>query len=332
MEAGSRREFIWRVTIAVAIAALAFIAFLAIDVLLLVFGGILLSVFLRALSDPLAARSPLSERVSLSVVLIALLLLVGGGSWLVAPELADQFEQLGDVLPEAIDDVREYLEGTSAGRLLLGAFEDGGDGDTLGRLTGLLSGLAEGLIYLLTVLFVGLFVAFNPRMYARGVVALVPADHRESASDLIATLGHTMRWWLIGRALAMLMVGVSTYVILLIMGIPLAGLLGFIVGLLTFIPYLGPILGTIPIALVALMEGPSEALYVILLYAVVQHIEGYVIDPLIQERVVRLPPALTVAAQVMMGLLLGGLGIAMATPLAAVLMVTVKKTYVERTP
>ncbi len=318
-------------TVAVAIASVAVVAWLAVDILLLIFGGILLAILLRALSDPIAARTPLSRRVSLTVVLLALVGLGALGIWYVAPELVAQVEQLWQALPHAVEQVRSFLDRYGLGGELPGDNEDDDqNGNFLALAAGMVPGAVQTTAYVLTLLFVGLFVAYNPGLYRRGTLLLVPSDHRDQARELIDTLGYTIRWWLIGRALAMIMVGVSTWIAMLIMGLPLAGLVGFTVGILTFIPYLGPVLGTIPVAIVGLMEGPTDALYAIVVYTVIQHIEGYVIDPLIQQKMVYLPPAITVAVQIGMALLLGTLGIALATPLAAVVMVTIQKTYLER--
>jgi predicted PurR-regulated permease PerM len=324
-----RREFLWRTITVIALVAAAILAWLAIDILLLVFGGILFAIFLRALSVPLERYTPLSPLWALTCVILILVALIAIGSAVVAPRLAEQFSQLGEALPEAIEEVRSRLAA-----LGLGGGEGGGDSDSeaLAWITGFFSGALTSLAYFLTFLFVGLFLAFSPRMYAEGTLALVPADKRDNARMLMGKLGTTLRWWLIGRALAMLMVGVSTTILMMIIGLPLAGLLGVIAGLLTFVPYLGPFVAGVPIVLVALMESPTAAIWAVSLYTGVQLIEGYIIDPLIQQKMVYLPPALTVAAQMMMGLLLGPLGIALATPLAAVALTAVKKTYVEPRP
>ena len=128
-------------------------------------------------------------------------------------------------------------------------------------------------------------------------------------------------WWLLGQALAMLVIGVSTWLVLWAFDIPLAPVIGLVVGILGFIPYIGPIIGVVPVAIVAGTQGADTLLYVLGAYMAVQLVEGYVITPLIQHRMVYLPPVLTIVAQVVLGKLLGILGFILATPLAAVVLV-----------
>ena len=112
-------------------------------------------------------------------------------------------------------------------------------------------------------------------------------------------------------------------------GIPFAAVLGVLAGLLDFIPNIGPLLGLVPALLVAFGVDGAKVVYVLLLYLGIQTLEGYILTPMIQRRAVDLPPALTIAAQVAMGLLGGGLGLLLAVPLAAVLLVAVRMAYVE---
>lgn len=316
----------------VAVAGGVALLWLAANLLFLVFGGILLAVFLRAVTEPIAQRTPLSERWALSVLLLGFVVIVGLAVWIFGPQLAGQVEGMGEEITEIAGEVRETLEGHPLGQRLVEALEGGEeDGAALEWVSGFFFGALEGLVYFLTFLLVGIFVAYRPALYTRGVVRLFPIRHREHVRDLLGELGYILRWWLIGRALAMLMVGISTTVLLTLLGIPLALLLGITAGLLTFVPYLGPLAASIPIAVVSLLEGPTELLYALGLYAIIEHIEGYVLDPIIQHIVVYLPPAFTVAFQVLMGLLFGALGIALATPLAAVGMIIVQRSYIEHT-
>jgi predicted PurR-regulated permease PerM len=111
--------------------------------------------------------------------------------------------------------------------------------------------------------------------------------------------------------------------------VPLALILAVVAFLLTFIPFIGPLLSAIPVVLVAFSAGPATALDALLLYSAIQMLEGYVLTPNVQRRSVSLPPALTIAAQVLLGVLVGALGVILATPLAATGLVVVKELYVR---
>lgn len=308
--------------VAVAVALLASIGLvvalfvLGVQILLAAFGGILLAVLLHAASEALKRHTPLSYPWALTVVTVALALALVGAAWFAAPRIAREVEDLGEQLPILLSEIEGSLERRAAGRWVLRRAEsvmDGTGGD--------LDVLYDWASYVLVVVFVGLFAAASPRLYVEGTVQLFPIRHRERVRELLARLGHTLRWWLIGQALAMVVIGVSTFFVLLAFDMPLPFVLGGLVGLLGFVPYLGPLVGGIPIAMIAATRGATELVTVMSAYVVVQTLEGYVVTPLIQRRMVYLPPVLTIVSQVLLGVVLGVLGFVFATPLAAVLLV-----------
>jgi predicted PurR-regulated permease PerM len=334
-ERGRRREedkppaesgFVRRVMIVVGIAlagvALLAIVVLGIEVFLVAFAGVLLAVFLRALADLVSRYTPLPEAWSLSAVLLALLAAAVLSGWLLAPQVSQQVDQVGEQLPDIIAEIEEFLQRQEWGRWLLQQVQNGevpdGLGETLGNIA---SRAALWFTFVLTLLFVGLFGAFNPLLYEDGLVHLFPLDKRARVRQVLGEIAYTLRWWLIGRAVAMTLVGVSTAIVLGLLGMPFALLLGLIAGLFTFVPYLGPIAAGVPIVLLALLEGPQMALYVLIAYSGIQVVEGYILDPVIMQQLVYIPPILSLVLQVLMAVMLGPLGIAMATPLAAVLIV-----------
>ena len=132
-----------------------------------------------------------------------------------------------------------------------------------------------------------------------------------------------------GQFLAMLFVGVATTIGLMLIGAPLALVLGLIAALLDFVPIVGPIAAAVPGILLALTAGPSTALYAALVYLVVQQLEGNLITPLVQQKMISLPPVLVLFAVVSAGLLLGIPGVIVATPLALLIMVLVRMLYVQ---
>jgi predicted PurR-regulated permease PerM len=129
--------------------------------------------------------------------------------------------------------------------------------------------------------------------------------------------------------MAMTVVGVLTWLGLWLIGVPLAVVLGLIAALLAFIPNIGPIIAAVPAVLLALSEGPTTALLVVGVYVAVQSLESYVITPLIQQEQVSLPPALIISMQLLMGVLFGILGLALATPMAALGLTLIREAYVK---
>jgi predicted PurR-regulated permease PerM len=204
-----------------------------------------------------------------------------------------------------------------------------GGGGLASSVTGAVSTAASAFTNALIVFVIGVYLALDPGPYTDGIVRLVPKTQRDRISEVLAAIGHTLRWWMVGRGASMAVVGILTGVGLLIAGIPLAFSLGVIAALFSFVPYIGPIASAVPALLVALTVSPVKALYVLGIYAAVQFLESYLVTPLIQERAVSIPPALLVSVQVVAGVLAGALGVLLATPMGVALVVAVQMLYVE---
>lgn len=140
-----------------------------------------------------------------------------------------------------------------------------------------------------------------------------------------------MQQWLLGQLVVMAFVGIATGIALWLMGIPFALALGFIAFLLDFVPVLGPWLSAVPILLLTLIVSPKMLLWVALMIVVVQQLESYVISPIVQNRMVDLPPVALLLSQVIMGSITGILGIALATPLMVMVIVWVQVLYIKFT-
>ena len=311
------------------------------DVWLLVFGGVLLAVALRGLGETLAARTPLSTRPATGLVAALLVALALGGLLALGPTFADGIEQLRRSLPTAIERLgafaAQYPWLESSLSRLRGAVDQGGSGSQLlGRLDslvstaiGVFSGLVGALTGLLLVAIVGLYGALSPRDYTGPFAALFPSPRVPRVRELLGALATALRWWLLGRLASMALVGVLSGIGLLALGVPSAFTLGTIAALLSFVPNIGPIAATVPAVLAGLTVSPDTALYVIALYLAVQVIESYLITPLIQQRVVALPPATVIVVQLAFGALFGMLGLLFATPIAVVAMVLVQALWVR---
>jgi predicted PurR-regulated permease PerM len=186
------------------------------------------------------------------------------------------------------------------------------------------------------VLGVGLFFALNPRLYSQGLVKLVPPSHRPRAMEILGQMGAQLEWWFVGQLCSMASIAVLTYIGLTILGIPMAVTLAILAGLMNFIPNFGPLIAAAPAVLIAfaptgdqVMLNPARAGWVILVYVVIQLLEGWVITPYFQKRAVELPSALIIVAQVVLALLLGPLGLILATPILVATLVLVRTVYVE---
>ena len=182
------------------------------------------------------------------------------------------------------------------------------------------------LVLLVTV---AIFLALDAPMYRGGALRLVPLSYRARAGQIADELARALARWMGGQALDMVLVALVTGLGLWLLGVPLALVLGLIAGLTNIIPVVGPFLSGIPAVLFALTQGFDLAVYVALLFVVVQQVEGNLLMPLIQRYAADLPPALTVLAILAFGGLFGFAGIVLATPLLLVTIILVKRIYVE---
>ncbi|MBD3401415.1 AI-2E family transporter [candidate division GN15 bacterium] len=304
------------------------------QMLLGVFAGVLLAVLLDGLTGWLQTVTRLPRILTLWIVILLLLGLGGLIGWLLGPRIAEQFVRLSERLPDAYESIRESLRANPWGRQLLQNVPTLDElvtpgSEVMGRVAGVFSTTVGALLSALLVLFVGLYLAIDPRLYIDNAIRLVPENRRKRAREISAAIGHALRWWLAGRFASMAVVGLLTGIGLWIAGVPLAFTLGLIAAVLSFVPFVGPIISAIPAVLVALAESPILAVYVVIVYAAVQAMESYLITPLIQKRAVSLPPALLIVVQVVMGVLFGALGVFLATPFAVAVIVVIQMLYVE---
>jgi predicted PurR-regulated permease PerM len=196
------------------------------------------------------------------------------------------------------------------------------------QATRIINTVLTGVLTLFVVLVTGIYLAAQPEMYLKGVVMLAPHARRARYREVLARLGHTLRWWMIGQLVPMAVIGTLTAIGLKVIGVPMWLFLGLLAGLFNFIPNFGPLISGIPAFLLALSESPTKAMWVVLLYVVAQSLEGYVLTPLVQRRAVEMPPALLILFQVLAGLLLGALGVVLAAPLLAIALVAIRMLYV----
>ena len=307
----------------------------AADVFLLIFAGILVAVLLRGLSGWVSDHTRLSDRWSLALVVLAIVALWASGTALLGAQLVAQVSELVERAPQMMQQFRQQVEQTPLGRQILeraaqsGQQGGGGASSAASPIAGILSTASGAVADVVIVLFVGLYLAVKPDLYINGLLHLVPIARRPRVTEVLHTIGYSLRWLLVGQLASMIVVGVLTSVGLMLLGVPLGLLFGVLAGLLEFVPTIGPLIAAVPAVLFALTQGTSTALLVVLLFAVIQVIEGNVLTPLVLQRAVDLPPVLTIAALVVLGTLFGFLGLLLATPLLASVLVLVKMLYVQ---
>lgn len=306
--------------------------------LLLIFAGGLLAVVLDAAVAALGRVLPVGRIWRLGIVTIAAAALIGAGLAFGGISLLDQLRSLIDGASDQWAALLGWLDGQGVDlsnlpepQEAMATLRDNlpDAGMIFSHVQTMFGSVSGALTNAVVIVFLGLFFAADPAGYRDGFLKLIPVDRRVRVGEVLVEAGLSLRGWLLGQLAMMALVGVSVAILLTAFGIANAMLLGLLAGLLNFVPFLGPILAAIPVLLAVAPEGLTTLLLVGGLFVVIQSIEGYLIGPLIQQRAVHLPPAWSLAALLVAGALFGGIGIALATPLLAVIRILVLRLYVE---
>lgn len=323
-------RFVHRVVITVAIVALSYMVWQTREVIMIIFGGLLLATLLDALTDGVKRYTPLSGKAAFATMLFGLVLLLGASGWWLGDKVLSQIQELREKLPEALEATRAWVEGTALGDHMQSMWEGAKDADIpWGNVAGFTGTALGALANTILIIAIGIYFAASPALYRGGLMRMVPPAHRSTADNAFSAASKGLRLWLIGQLITMTIIGILTAIGLYALGIPLAFSLGVIAALLEFVPFVGPIVFGVLAVLLAFIEGPSAAFQVALLTLVLQQLEGNVLTPIIQRRTVKLPPALGLVGIVIFGVLFGIPGILFATPLMVVVMILVKKLYIE---
>lgn len=192
------------------------------------------------------------------------------------------------------------------------------------------SSTVESVSSLIFIIFAALFLAAAPHLYVRMLITLFPPTWRDDARQALRRMIRTLKYWLLGQLIAMCVVGAITGVALALVGIPFALELGILAGLGEFIPFIGPILVSIPALLLALSEGTNTFLMVLAIVLGVQFLEGNVIMPIVQRRAIQMPPVVTLSSMLILGGSFGLLGLFVAAPLVAIVLVLIEELYLKR--
>ena len=196
-------------------------------------------------------------------------------------------------------------------------------------LFGFVGSTVEILVYLLLILFLALYIASDPGMYHRGLIHLVPHKSRARAEVVFARIGSVLKQWLLSQLVAMVTLGIVWAIALSVLHVKAAIALAVIAGLLEFVPTVGPVMAVIPALAMALLDSPAKALSVFVVYLVIQALESNLLIPMLMQGRLELPPALTITAQALMTLAFGFIGLMIAVPVTAAILVPVKLLYVE---
>jgi predicted PurR-regulated permease PerM len=319
------------VLIAIGLIALAALTWALLGVFLLLFGAILAAVILHTIAAPIARLTHLSRSYALALAGILILAVAGGTVWFFQAQVQSQFAGVLAAATTAIPKIgqrigmpewtREMVQSTGSWLT---------SGAALGRATSIGMTFVGAITSLVLVLFGGVYLAAEPDLYRMGFVKLLPAGARGPVGDTLDVAGRALKLWFLGQLVAMAVTGSLTGLAMWAIGVPSPLALGLIAAVTEFIPLIGPFIGAAPALLIGFSQGVSTFLWVAGAFLVIQQVESNLIQPLITNRAVSIPPALLLFSVIAFGTLFGLLGIVLAAPLTVCVYVAVAKLYVRR--
>lgn len=342
----ARKDLAWAMTVG-GIGTVLFAALLAFTwyfaaTLFLIFTGVLLAVGLNALTTRLGQYVRLPHALRLVAVCLVLAVLFAGISYLGGATIAQQANALSDTIKSQLVHVKDFLDrhgiDTSYFDLSTGGNQQQGatapaasaphlpgagalassGGAIVSQTFKLLLGTVSAVGNFFIVLFLGLAFAAQPGIYRSGLLFMAPARQRKRATVIVDRIGDTLERWLIAQIITMCAVFLVTWIGLAIIGIQGAFILGVQAGLLAFIPTVGALIGGLIVVLASFASGWIAALSAAILFLGVHAMESYVLTPLIQRQALDIPPATLFAFQILLGVVFGIWGLALALPLMAV--------------
>jgi predicted PurR-regulated permease PerM len=298
---------------------------------------LLLSVIFASAMEPLANYFKLRRvprAVSVLTVYVLVFLVVGSIIYLMIPPLINQLQVLGDNLPLYNQQLRERIpqiagltaniDAGSIGKELISSFS--GNENVFSRTVGIFN----GFLSFITILVVSFYLVAEQKGMRELIKSLVPSKHQDFTMNLVDKIQSKMGLWIIGQLILSISIFILTFVGLTLLGVKYALFLALVAGLLEVIPYIGPFVSAIPGIFFAFIQNPALAIAVLVLYIVVQKIEGYVLVPKVMQRTVGLPPLLVLIALLIGYKLAGVLGLLLAVPLVAAITVAVQEFYAQQ--
>jgi putative permease len=301
----------------IGIAALVVLTVFLAQPLLVIFGGMVFAATIDGGARLLGRVLPIGRGWRVGIVLLLSVLFAVWTAWFAGSQIAAE----AAAFPATVE--TQVLRAIAWPKNFEAILQQllGGVGQLTRAVGGVLGGFATGFL----VMVMGIYFALEPDLYRRGFAWLLPTKEREHFEGTAVAMGKTLRRLMAGRLLAMFVEGIATWALLAAYGVPMAGLLGLLTGLLAFLPNIGaPISGALMV-LVGFSGGTDMGIYCLIVYLVVQTVDGNIIVPLVAKHTADLAPALVLGAQLIMGALFGILGLALADPLVAMLKVALER-------
>ena len=315
-----KRASVW-IALALAVGLIILLA----QPIMLILGALILATMMDGGARLLGRILPIGRGWRLAIVLVAAVLFIAYAFYLTGSSLAAQLQSMRAIVETQINRVGGWMQ-------QLGVTTTPNDFKSLasqalgslGRVTAAVGTMVGAITSGVMMLVLAIFIAIEPKLYERGIAWMLPMDKRARFYTIADRMGWTLRRLMFGRLIGMTVEGVGTWLLLWAGGVPMAGLLGILTGLLAFLPNIGAIISGVLIVIVGFSAGNDVGLYAFFVYLIVQIADGYLIVPLVAKRATDLAPAVVLSAQILFGALFGILGLFLADPIVAMI-----KVYLE---
>lgn len=322
---------VWQtVAIVALLVVVILIARVAFNVLLMILAGSLIAIYFHGLGDMIERRTRFSRRICMILSILGSFVILGVLLWFMGTKIQTQVSILSDTLPNTLITARNKIDQNPIGQKVLGYLSGQNSEKVFSTAQKFFSTSFGVLGNLYVILLLSVFFTANPSVYKNGILLLVPPANKPVAKIAIERIVMVLKGWLKGTMLSMVLITFMIALGLSIMGIPGALVLSLLTGMLKLIPNFGSVAAMIPGVLLALTVSTNTAIIVALIYVVSQTIVSNIVTPLIHRHMINLPPALTIISQVIMGTLSGVLGIILAVPLLAIIIILVEELYVKK--
>lgn len=322
--------YLRKLLVTVAVGGAVVLAIMLRDVWLIAFAAILVAIGLGAAANRISRWTRLGQKASLTIACILVVLVLGSAFFLSWPQIQTQMPNLLDRVVAAANEIEDAwgIRLPTTATELTDAISGMGD-QLLSGVMAVVGTLVTVVTTFLLVLVAGIFIASEPRKYRHGAVMLFPKAWHEKVRDAFGKVGDGLKLWLRAQLLAMLVVGVLTGVGAWAIGLPSPLALGLLAGLGEFVPIIGPFAAVVPALMIAFAEDTSLLLWTVVLYVAVQQFEANLLTPMLQRRIVELPPVLFLFSLVALGIVFGIPGIVVAAPLSVSLYILIRELYVR---
>lgn len=299
--------------------------------------GIIVMVFvalaLAALIDPFAGwfeRRRIPRALAVLVIYVVLFGVLGLALVTLIPpiltELSELVKNFGGLWERAVGafvNVQEISAQYGVEQNIEGALRsiEAGISNAISSALGTIRGFFGGIVSFVIVLVLTFYMVVEQDAVRKALRTVAPPDYHSYLSGLSTRMQHKIGLWLRGVLVLMVVVGLLSYIGLLILGVDYALVLALIAGLAEVIPYAGPVIAAIPAAILAFAQEPVKALFVIVLYFAIQQLENNLLVPKVMQRAVGLNPVVSIVALLVGAKLAGVLGAVLAIPVATALSV-----------